>query len=169
MGFTVCAFCIQVRRQRTGCRIRTRLLRGQVLRFEYGALHEWYRPTPPKYVEERAQMKGIVTMDANTLVQTMQRAVPNFSPSDEYVQDGLTYFIINDLGSYICKSALASSWKEAKEGVDFLENLLAERDSETERLIGDCIWGMLDCPVYTEVQALFECHLRELSAKYPPK
>lgn len=108
-------------------------------------------------------------MEANTLVQAMQRAVPNFSPSDEYVQDGLTYYIINDLGSYICKSALASSWKEAKEGVDFLENLLAERDSETQRLVGDCIWGMLDCPVYPQVRALFEGHLQELSAKYPPK
>jgi hypothetical protein len=114
-------------------------------------------------------MKGKATMDPNMLVQTMRRAVPNFSPSDEYVQDGLTYYIINDLGGYICKSASASSWKEAKEGVAFLATLLAEKDSEAEKLVGDCIWGMLDCPVYPQVKALFEGHLRELSEKYPPK
>lgn len=110
-----------------------------------------------------------MVMNANELVQAMQTSVPNFLPNAEYVQDGLTYYIINDLGSFICKSALGSSWKDVREGLNFLDDLLAEGNAEAEKLVGDCIWGLLDCPAYPQVQALLEGRLRELSKNYPPK
>jgi hypothetical protein len=42
-----------------------------------------------------------MAVDAGTLVEEMDRSVPSFSPNPEYVEDGLTYFLINDLGRFI--------------------------------------------------------------------
>ena len=114
-------------------------------------------------------MKGKMTMDASVLAQAIQKAVPSFSPNDEYVQDGLTYYLINDLGSFICRSAISSSTRELDQGLDFLESLLAEEDSEAEKLVGDCIWGLLDCSAYEDIRPLFGSPLRKLSSQYPPK
>lgn len=109
-----------------------------------------------------------MALDAGTLVEEMHRSVPSFSPDPEYVEDGLTYFLINDLGRFICRSAHDGSWDAVKEAVGFLDSFLASEEPEVEKLVRDCIWGLLDCPDFDKVKPLFGARLRTLSARYPP-
>jgi hypothetical protein len=109
-----------------------------------------------------------MAVDASALVEAMRKGVPSFSPSPEHVEDGLTYFLINDLGRFICESALHNNWDGVNQGLTFLESLLSQDEPEIERLVGDCIWGLLDCPAFSEIRPLFGTRLKKLNARYPP-
>ena len=109
-----------------------------------------------------------MTLDAKKLALEMHKSVPGFSPSAEYVKYGLTYLLINNFGRFICGSALAGSWDQVKSATAFLDSLLSREEPELEKLVGDCVEGLLDCPALDQVKPLFGERLKNLSARYTP-
>ena len=109
-----------------------------------------------------------MALDAKKLALEMQRSVPGFSPSAEYVKYGLAYLLINNFGRFVCGSALAGSWDQVKSAIAFLDSVLSREDPEVEKLVGDCIEGLLDCPAFDQVKPLFGERLKNLSARFSP-
>jgi hypothetical protein len=108
-------------------------------------------------------------MDAISFIAKIREEVPGFSPDSEDLRDGLTYCIINDLGRFICRKAGSASWDEVVQGVKFLEGIFAADEREAKALIGDCIWGLIECPSFVEIRALFSPKLKKFSDGFPPK
>jgi hypothetical protein len=107
-----------------------------------------------------------MALDAKKLASEMQRSVAGFSPSAEYVKYGLTYLLINNFGRFICGSALAGSWDQVTSAIVFLDSLVMREDPEVEKLVGDCIEGLLDCSAFDQVKTLFGERLKNMSARY---
>jgi hypothetical protein len=108
-----------------------------------------------------------MALDAKTLAQEMRSSVPGFTPSAEYIKYGLTYLLISNFGLFVCGSAQAGSSLEVRQAVDFLDSLLAREDPEAEKLVADCIEGLLECPEYEQLKPLFSQRLRKLSERHP--
>ncbi len=109
-----------------------------------------------------------MTISNATIISELLKRVPEFHPNGDDVREGLTYPIINDLGRYICEKASARSHDEVKKAIDGLETLLAEGEESLTRLVGDCLWGLLECPEISDIAAFFGPRLRQLQNKYPP-
>jgi len=108
-----------------------------------------------------------MALDAKVLAQEMRTSVPGFTPSKEYVKYGLTYLLISNFGLFVCGSAQSGASQDVRQAVDFLDSLLAREDPEAEKLVADCIDGLLECPAYDQVKPLLSPRLRALSQRHP--
>jgi hypothetical protein len=108
-----------------------------------------------------------MALDAKLLAQEMRSSVPGFTPSMEYVKYGLTYLLISNFGLFVCGSAQSGASQDLRQAVDFLDSLLAREDPEAEKLVADCIDGLLECPAYDQLKPLLSQRLRSLSERQP--
>jgi hypothetical protein len=104
-----------------------------------------------------------------SLVEQLKRAVPGFVPDAADVEEELAYPIINDLGRYICTRGERSAWDEVDQAVQFLEGLLATNDSDLHQLVGDCLWGLSECPSIAAIRPRFGPRVENKAREYPPR
>lgn len=103
------------------------------------------------------------------MVERLKQSVPGFVPDAADVKEELSYPIINDLGRYICARAERSAWSEVERAVQFLEGLLATDELDLQQLVGDCLWGLSECPSIARIKPLFGARLEKKAREYPPR
>jgi hypothetical protein len=108
-----------------------------------------------------------MALDAKMLALEMRTSVPGFTPSMEYVKYGLTYLLFSNFGLFICGSAQAGASLDLRQAIDYLDSLLAREDLEAEKLVADCIDGLLECPAYDQLKPLLSQRLKALTERHP--
>jgi hypothetical protein len=106
------------------------------------------------------------------ILSEIQRYVPNFRIDPDWLEDGLTYLVINDLARFICSEAevleFVNSEKEAAElsqvpaSMSFLERALGDGDSFVRDLVFECVETLASCEQIDQIKKYFGPKVRDL-------
>jgi hypothetical protein len=118
----------------------------------------------------------LMTMDI-VLVE-LQKAVPTFHPTPEWLSERNTYMVFSDFGRFICSEAevlqYVDSESEARQlthvqiSVDFLERALRDGDRDVHDLILDCLESLATCEWIDKIKKYFGPESNAYLARYFP-
>jgi hypothetical protein len=105
---------------------------------------------------------GNVRITKDTLIKTLQAEVPSFVIDPDWIEEALSYPIINDFARYICQEAdiafyihEADSYDEVKKALRFLEMGLEAQDPYMRDLVHECLETLLSCNRIPEIKVYF--------------
>jgi len=118
----------------------------------------------------------MMPITTETVLSEMQRAVPNFLISPEWISDGLTYLAFNDFARFICSEAevlqYACSEVEAELlsqveiSMAFLERALRDGDSDVHLLVLECVESLACCEWISQIKKDFGPRVTDLWAHH---
>jgi len=93
-------------------------------------------------------------MNTSNFLVELTHEVPDFSPDPEYLEDGLTYPIVNDFARYICSTfQRTGSLDTIAPAIDFIERACLSGDPEIVDLIQECLETMDESEQMRDIEA----------------
>jgi hypothetical protein len=111
-----------------------------------------------------------------TVLDELQKSVPNFQIDSEWLSDGLTYPAFGDFARFICSEAEvlqhvhseaeASELSQVRISMALLERALQEGDSDVRDLVFDCVETIASCDRINQIKKYFGPELNALWSRH---
>jgi hypothetical protein len=101
-------------------------------------------------------------MSDQDFITTLKESLPQLSPTQEFVDEKLSYVIGEEFAEHIRQRAYADDKQQLKNGLQALEKLAVDINIERQCLVRDTLEAIMESPRIDEIALFFGPNLKRI-------